>query len=152
MYTDKEKRIFAFYLEDGNAEDDNVRYADPLAVRRELLRHTGGMLNDLLDKDQLAYEQAVSGEQVQPAVVADGADAEGRVVDAVRSAFGLTPIDPNTGEGSTDEYCKALLKEFLVYLEKKSPSTVTSLTSAPPTDSTPTESQPTTSSSDCGCN
>lgn len=104
------QRAFGFKLE---AYGD--RWADPVQLRRDLLRASAGRL----------WEWAASARAIQdagdtsPEAAVKLADLEGHLVAAAYMAFGLPPVDPNSGTGVTETEMAAVLKSFLEYAEGK---------------------------------
>jgi hypothetical protein len=98
MYTEEERAIFK-YDPTGTGKDV---HADPLSLDRAL---TGLLLGDVKGALDAAYAEAG---------VVDGSMQ--RLIDAVRKAFGLTPLDPETGAGTTDAMVLGLLHRFSVFM------------------------------------
>jgi len=85
-------------------------YADPLTIRRSLMKHTGSNLDDLIDK------------QNSPAP-SEREEADESLIISIRKTFGLDTIDNHTGAGVTDAYCLNLLGRFIEYYDSKKNST-----------------------------
>lgn len=56
---------------------------------------------------------------------------------AIRAAFELSPYDPATGLGSTEDFCFSLLESFLDWKDKKKANGGNLPTSSQPTDGQP---------------
>lgn len=133
QFPEAERRIFTVSVAGGTL------HFDPVRVRRLLLAVTQGELNLHLDEidtcaKQYAQQMASDG-KVQPAVIAKRAALEGRMADAAFQAFGLSPVNPETGSGYTEAEVLSLLNAFIDFEQKKSPNTGTTPTSSPPTGS-----------------
>lgn len=127
MFEDKERRVFHY---DVRGEG---RYVDPLAVRRALMRFSGGQYHvwrqDAVESDEAADlpippsiqadEQQLALERARRAATVLGMlDAQERLLACVREAFGLPALDTTTGEGCTESECWAVLTAFDEWLEK----------------------------------
>lgn len=97
------------------------RHFDPLAVKRALVVATRNRFN-----------QACADSASKDPVVA--ADAESVIVAGGRAAFGLRPIDPQTGDGTVDADVIEAVRAFTRWLRGKGPTAQNSPTSAPCTD------------------
>lgn len=97
------------------------RKFDPLAVKRAITAATNGQFNVLV--------AAVSGGDP-----ARAAEAQGRLIAAARLAFGLKPLDPDTGQGVLDAVAYEALIGFTRWLKGKGPRAQTRPNSAPCTD------------------
>lgn len=82
------------------------RFHDPLAVHRKLLLQSRGEINTWL-RDQRGADELAS------------LAAEDKLVPVIRAAFGLTPVDPANGSGTTDSNALRTLDFFLRWLEEK---------------------------------
>lgn len=102
------------------------RYADPLAAYKLL---AAGNINKLLDERDAADPKKYAA-------------ADSAVCELVRRAFGLSPLNPKTGRGFSDQDCLDILEAFLGYIEKKGqrgqPSVMKSQVTATPIPPTPT--------------
>jgi hypothetical protein len=99
----------------------NRRMADPIRVYRRLQQATAGQLAQLLT---LAKSDDPVG----------SSEAEEKLVAAVVFAFDLAPFDPATGGGTTESMCRALLSDFVGWMDAKKKSRQTSQTSSPSTE------------------
>src|SRR5215471_6066216 len=95
------------------------KFADPLAVLRKIRTLLGG--------DGSAVLAAYQGSDPLKAL-----DAAERFHAAIAYAFGVTPFDPGTGQGLTEDKLIALWNDFQDWLKKKQSSSETSPTSSPP--------------------
>lgn len=102
-------------------------FVDPLKLRRKLLSATSGRCWEWAKRvkeyeSQLAKIKDQAGEtpEAQRAEWSkDMAELEGRLAEAAMTAFGLNPVDPETGLGVTEMTALELLNDFLGWLEKK---------------------------------
>jgi hypothetical protein len=83
------------------------RYADPAAVRRDLLRGAGGAF------DELCLAASKDGPEAE--------DAREKLHGVLCGAFGLAPFDPSTGEGTTETESAALYEQFAAWLDRPRP-------------------------------
>jgi len=113
-YSEQERNIYTY--------PDGIRRGDPLAIRRRLLIHTAGKINDLLD----------SMESPDPLAVAV---AEEQLLPAVRVAFGLRGLEEEAPD--TDAASLETLSHFLDWLDGKKVFTAVRPTSPPCTDLPP---------------
>lgn len=107
MFADRDRLVFRYEV------NGRAVFADPLALRRRLIQATGGEFNTLL-----AEAQPATGGESDPAGEVGRENARERVLGAVYQAFGLTPVDPETGGGVTEEEAAAVLTAYLAWLEK----------------------------------
>jgi hypothetical protein len=114
LFTEQDRQIYT--------DPATGRKYDPLAVKRAITAATNGQFNVLVT--------AVSGDDP-----ARAADAQDRLIAAARSAFGLKPLDPDTGQGVLDAVAYEALIEFTRWLKGKGPRAQTRPNSAPCTDS-----------------
>lgn len=146
MFDESERLIFEY-----DAGGGVRRKADPLAVRRALLRESGGQFFHWLEKSRepddaswpkpepgpetplLPAEQAARdvGPAWALATLLTALDAQEKVLAVVRAAFGLPPFDPETGAGCVEATCLAAMNAYLEWLEKNARSDGNS----PPTSS-----------------
>lgn len=128
MFHDEEKKIFRYHV------SDKERFADPLAVWRALVRESRGEFDrwrtDASANDPPAVavpEGELTAEQAQKFAVASAfrasmvmsrLDAEERILDCIRAAFGLAKFDPETGSGVPEYVCWLVLAAFEGWLEK----------------------------------
>ena len=113
MFTEKERQVYKFAAPDGS-----TRFADPLDLYRKLLIAFGGSFQ--------AYDQSLpprEGQELDPDGEVQRAQAEEKVVAAVRGVLQLKPVDPLTGEGATDQQCLDVIDDFMRYLAEKKKST-----------------------------
>lgn len=128
------------------ADDGAPVYADPLAIDRKLKLLLGGDVTRALEE----YHSP------DPAVALPAAE---QFVHAICVAFGLTPFDPRTGQGTIESECVRTWNNYQAWVEKKNQKAGNSPTSAPPTPaSSPSKTSTTTPSaaststpSGCGC-
>ena len=136
MFSEQERKVFRFVV--GGKE----RFADPLAVRRELLRASAGQF-DLWRIDSVEPDAQPAATDGARSHTPDGAgqaaeispqqqieemrragswlmalDAQEKVLACVRRAFGLDAFDPTTGGGCTEDECMAVLEAFDGWMEK----------------------------------
>lgn len=108
LFADNEKLVFCYEI------GGEKRYADPLEIRRRLIRATSGEINDIL-KDAGRRVDPDSGNPIEN--VATLAAQEKRT-EAGREAFDLPPLNPKTGDGVPESEVVRILGEFLRWLEK----------------------------------
>lgn len=104
---------------------------DPLGLRRGLIMATHGRCWEWsrdarnIERDLAAIADDAAGE------VADArraelslrlADAEGKLAQAAYDVFPITPIDINTGQGTTETAAMLLLQNYLRWVEEKKAS------------------------------
>lgn len=136
MYTKTERLIFGPY-QTGNG--DEAIYGDPLKILRHLTLALSGNPNAVLNEAKQKEEPLVS------------ARARGQLADAAVSAFGLTPFNQGTGQGTTEEDALKVLTHFLRFVSSKKKTVDISPTSWPSTEpSLDNETSPSESSSDSG--
>jgi hypothetical protein len=137
MYTETDRKVFRYLLTfpDGQTIP---RYADPIAIRRNLLLATGGKLHKLLEdanKDIVQIDDSLreGSAEWQAAVESSrlpedsperlqALQARGILAQAACMAFQLPPFDSMTGEGVLEEESIAILAEYLIWLEAKKKS------------------------------
>lgn len=106
---------------------EGARYLDPLAVRRDLLVATSGRCWEWARQArQLADDLAALGDAATDEAAAQRAEwsarqaeLEGPLAGAAVRAFGLAPLDPETGFGFTETTALGLLYDYLGWLEGK---------------------------------
>lgn len=117
MFTDTERLIFPYEVR------GQKRWADPLAISRNLIRASNGEF-DQIDAESRDVPDGVGGFAEQGP---QGPEEFGKVLSRASArekrhaftcaAFGLPPFDPATGEGVTEVETAAVLDSFLVWLE-----------------------------------
>jgi hypothetical protein len=100
MFSPEERLVFKYNV--GGV----ARFADPLDIRRKLVRAGRGEIDRILEDAENSPDPM------------QAADAEEKRLAAVLDAFGLPPFDTATGQGTTEREALAILWEFLEYLEK----------------------------------
>jgi hypothetical protein len=115
MFSDADRAIFGPFF-----NGQGMVYADPLRVYRELSLE--------LDGDPQLWIARSRDDDPRTRLV-----AEGRLVQASRSAFGLAPFEPDSGQGAQDQDALTALRSYLVWLDQKKSSGLTSPTSPVPT-------------------
>jgi hypothetical protein len=136
MFADSERLIFQAEAGAGR------RWYDPQRVYRRLLMATGGDLAAAIAAAQrpgprpadprhaATLEEALAKEAGLEApdeagpgpagpVPLEVLQAEERLLDAVRFAFELSPLDPETGSGTPDELCWAALAAYSEFVGQK---------------------------------
>lgn len=144
MFSQEDRLIFAYEVAGVK------RFADPLAVRRALLRASLGEF-DQIDRDSRDRPPVPDGNGgfVEPGpedagTVLSREDAREKLHLVVCSAFGLPAFDPATGGGATEQQSAALLDDYMEFMAKKgrtpgnSPATSASSGTPPATDPTTT--------------
>lgn len=111
------------------------RFADPMRANRLLI--------GALDGDPDGWLKKARAEEMDVA-----SPAMERLVEATVKAFGLTPFDPKTGDGLTEDKVLEVFFGFLAWMQKKSANTGNSPTSPAPTPATP---YPTTTNAASAC-
>lgn len=122
MYTPEERRIFRFVLTFPSGQQV-PRYADPIAVKRNLHIATGGRLNKLIadaNKDVRTADNPPLDDESPERMAA--LQARGTLAGAACYAFELPRFDPMTGDGMTEEEAMSLLMEYLTWLDQKKTS------------------------------
>lgn len=97
------------------------RVADPVQVRRDLLRASGGHLWGWAAEARRAQEELAAEadpDRAAPLRV-HLADLEGRLAACAYQAFGLPRVDPASGRGVGEAEVVEVLKAYLEYAEKK---------------------------------
>lgn len=117
-----------------NLEKYGDRWADPIQLRRDLLRASSGRAWQWVaearqiqeELKQLFATPPSDDENAEAQKLAmhakhsmDLAEIEGNLVQCAYSAFGITPLDPSNGVGIVEEEMQAILKEYLEYAEGK---------------------------------
>ncbi len=91
--------IFSFH------DGERLRYVDPHRVRRLLHANLGGSLEEVI-------KTANSKADIPPQA---WSHAWEQLTLAVIAAFGLSPLDPATGKGATEDWCRQLLTDFFAW-------------------------------------
>lgn len=117
MFSDEEKAIFGYH--DGQRE----RYADPLVLRRTLIRACDGDLDGLWRA--AAEPETREGATPDPGAELARQDAQERFNQAVRKAFELLPFDPATGQGCTEAMVLAVWEKWAGFLRGEGAGTAT---------------------------
>ena len=139
VFHEEEKKIFRYEVQ------GEVRFADPLAVWRSILRESRGeferwrtdaaaedppaVVIPAQTPDAPAEEAQAQMHRVAIALahrastVMSRLDAEERVLACIRTAFALPPFDPQTGCGVPESDCWLVLAAFEGWLEKNGSST-----------------------------
>lgn len=111
-------------------------YADPFKIRRILLEHTDGRaweyMHALYDLKQAEKELRVQEEQVQPGTpdgervkaqlalnLISSSKLEGVLAGATMEAFEFSPIDPESGQGITEDSALEILAKYMEFAEGK---------------------------------
>lgn len=103
------------------------RFADPVQIRRDLLRASGGRLWEWVADARHLQEEIVAageptdnaGKEAMAALQVGLAEQEARLAQSAYQAFGLDPINPNNGHGVGEGEIRRILVQFLEYAEKK---------------------------------
>lgn len=115
------KEIFEYEI-----EGHGKFFADPLSIRRGLLKISDGhlwawaiairqlekMIGEIKDEDEGSTAKRAEYTTRQ-------ADIEGQMAEAAFAAFGLVPLDATTGHGITESTALTVLQKFLAWLEEK---------------------------------
>jgi hypothetical protein len=117
MYTEQERRIFAYH--NGRQQV----HGDPLRIERVLTAILDGNVNRALQQARDAGDPKRTFEAMD------------RLLGAVRNAFDLHRLDPATGQGATETDCCRILSEFVEWMEKKDWRAESLPTSVPSTGS-----------------
>lgn len=118
MFGEDEKQIFTFDAGTG------MRRMDPLAIRRALLRCSGGQFYHWLAASQEPEERTpVPGlertkemEAMERSALLSALDAQERTLEVVRSTFNL-PAVSDDGTGVPEAVCWRVLGEFNDFME-----------------------------------
>lgn len=116
----QEKAIFRYH------NGTRMVWADPLTVQRRLDAALGDpdvVFKDVNDNDPLVWRPALEC-----------------LIAAVREVFVMPGIDPETGQGATEEDCRTALNSLQDFLAKKKPSAAGSPILSAPTESCPSPS------------
>jgi hypothetical protein len=116
MFTEEDRQIYI--LPDG-------RRCDPLSIRRRLLIGTAGQINPLLDT-------------IEKGTDLETAEAQEKLLPAIRGAFNLKPIDAN---GDTDAMAFKILDHYLKWLNGVKKNGLAKAISRPCTDCPPLPNQ-----------
>ena len=123
------------------------RCGDPLAIYRKLNHLCGGDVNEVYRNTRkgipeppkdLPDDQFEAWEAENPPSVEDEPtrfQASETLLAAIREAFQMAPFNIETGEGADDADCMDAFNAYCEFGLKKKRNTVTTPTSAPPTDS-----------------
>lgn len=133
MFTDMERLIFT-----ADVMGARRRY-DPLAVRRALLRESGGQFHRWWTEaaaapaavpPEPAAAREATGDPADPATQASigharlvgellrSLDSDERAVRCLRAAFGLPEYDPESGAGVPESVCWDVLRQYDEFQEK----------------------------------
>jgi hypothetical protein len=134
VYTEEERQIFRFTLRG----EPSPRLADPLAVRRALLRHSGGefyrwrgeIAEPAADETPGPAREGPGADMARASATArllSALDAQERVAGCVRAAFALPGLDG----GCTEADCWNVLFAFEEWLEKNASAAAGSPTTLP---------------------
>lgn len=118
MHTAEERKVYKYH----NGVCDV--FADPLLLRRQLRLFSGEDLNKLASDAEAAHRPDASQEDFER-----GHASEERLVNAIRQAFGLAPIDPESGQGFSWADCLHVYNAFCDWLDQKKTTPDTSPTS-----------------------
>lgn len=148
MFSEKERRCFQYA--DGTGQD---RWADPLKVRRIMLRETGGLLDATWEKAAEMWRilrmraPEHDSDWKRPPVTPEMIACEDILLSAARKAFNLPAFDPATGGGSVDSDVITVLRSWSAWVGKCAAAGGSGQTSAAPTDSGLAGASPTPGSS-----
>ncbi len=109
MFTEEDRKVFKY--NDG-AKDV---FADPLDLRRKMVRATNGELDLILE--EYAMRPTGEGGKATPTDYIRKATAEERLAAAARETFSLQPLNPATGEGVTDRMAIKVFIQLDEHLE-----------------------------------
>lgn len=129
------------------------KFADPLAVRRNLMRASLGTFDEIDrdSRDRPAMPDGMGGVIDQgpedPGAALQREDAREKLHAVVCAAFSLAPFDPATGLGTTEAESTAVLDAFLGWLEGKEKGSENFPGISEPTDTPPDSSSTTTPTS-----
>lgn len=117
MFDESARKIFRYEAQ------GQVRCADPLELRRQLLRATGGRFYTLWGESEEPAPPAEGAEE-PPLALADrtaklmaALEAQAQLVEAARSVFGLPAVGEDGG-GVPEEDVLAVLDAYAGWLEK----------------------------------
>lgn len=138
MFSEQERKIFKY--NDGQKD----RYADPLAIRRALIRESGGQFwtwwDDCEEPKAASFSSELTAEQLEHAralhasLYISAAAAQERFLSVVRAVFKMPELNPDTGEGVVEDECWRVIREYDEFLEKNeraagnSPTTLSAAT------------------------
>jgi len=141
MFPENERKCFRYY--DGRREV----YGDPLQVRRKLILACGGDFTKLWneyffnpgEKWPDSEDDRYTAEEKSAGLLRQALAGE-TLIPAARLAFGMDPVDPDTGEGGAEEDCDRALVAWGVFCEelKKKRETRASPTSSSSATASPT--------------
>lgn len=114
MFSEQERNIFEYF------DGEKKLFGDPLALQRKIRIALGA------DWD-FVREHTGPGDHEEP----QKSIAHGKMLAAVREAFGMRPFDPLSGKGATDKLCLATWNTFSSWLDEKKNPPVTSPTTPP---------------------
>lgn len=120
----------------GYSDGEKTRWADPLTVLRRLTQASGGNPNRLLDQARRLPPEGDPEQGIpdpDPMAVLQATEAADRLVEACRAAFGLPPIDPDTGEGVPEQVVWDALEAYLAFCDAKKKPSASGPTCSPPT-------------------
>jgi hypothetical protein len=122
MYTAKERAIFRYW------NGKRHVWGDPVLLYERLATETGGDLVGLLDKadGKIELPPELTLEQQENARTALKAQANERIRDAVRSAFGMAPWNPEAEKpedaGATAQECDDALDALYAFFDDQKKS------------------------------
>jgi hypothetical protein len=102
MFPEQDRLVFKYQVRGAD------RFADPLEVRRRMVRGGKGEIDQILAD---CYNEA-------PQFLMASLDAQEKRLAIARAAFDLPAFDPATGEGVTEAEVIFVLESFLEWLEK----------------------------------
>lgn len=136
FYTVEEMAIFSYSIPGEQLGGPTItKHADPLKIRRDLMRKSGGQIDNWVDDWMSAppSSQENGGEQPSPGIVMatiqKNLQAEEKIIPVVREVFGLTPIDEATGIGVPEAIVLSVYTQFTNWLDQK--KTMPGVTPAP---------------------
>ncbi len=114
MFDDAEKLIFPYSRGRGADEKEETVFADPLAVWNALVKACDGDVYGWMEAIQPVKQLDPQGkpEPESAGQTTMRADAEERLIAAVRLAFDLLPYDRTTGTGATHSHAWAALNAY----------------------------------------
>ncbi len=108
-------------------------FADPVKVRRLLLSHSDGrfwswVADAARNQKEMAEARQATGDDPEAMARIEAAlaihrsaiaELEGKIASAAYVAFGVPPMDTDTGDGVTEGEVLQVVRDFLEYAEKK---------------------------------
>lgn len=122
MFSEHSREIFQYQFQTAEGVAPEVRFADPIKLKRLLSIHTGGRLNEHIEA--VRAMTGVEGEGIAPAREGSaeyiaGNVALGILADAMLAALDLPAFDPYSCAGVMEEEALRLLRSYIDWINAK---------------------------------